>query len=112
MDSEKSLIWKEIKNSASAINKAGGNTICLLLWSRGKSFVEVQRRIDFIISRESMDEEAFKRMEEEDWKIKLNNDIDKKSKMKGCVEAEAEEEERLALPLAELQRAEGSQYMS
>ena len=110
MEDEKSLIWKEIKKSASAINKAGGNTIWLLLWSRGKSLMEVQRRIDIIILRESMDEEEFKRIEEEDRKIKLDSDIGKKSKMK---EAEAEEEEeKLTLALAEQQRAEGSQYMS
>ena len=82
MEDEKSLIWKEIKKSASAINKAGGNTIWLLLWSRGKSLMEVQRRIDIIISMESMDEVA------------------------------KEEEEKLTLALAEQQRAEGSQYMS
>ena len=108
MEDEESLICKEIKNFASAINKAGGNTIWLLLWSRGKSLVDVQRRIDFIISRESMDEEAFKKMEEEDREVKLDSDFGKKAKMK----AEAEEEEKLVLSLAEQQRAEGSKYMS
>ena len=50
LESEESLIWREIKKSASAINKVGGNTISLLLWSKGKSLMEVQRRINLIIS--------------------------------------------------------------
>ena len=50
MEREESLIWREIKKSASAINKVGGNTISLLLWSKGKTLLEVQRMIDLIIT--------------------------------------------------------------
>ena len=63
MESEESLIWEEIKKSASSITRAGGNTITLLLWSKGRTLMEVQRRISFIVTTQNTDENTLLRME-------------------------------------------------
>jgi hypothetical protein len=39
------LIWNEIKKAAPDINKSGGNPVEILLWSRGKTLVEVKRKL-------------------------------------------------------------------
>ena len=110
MESEKSKIWKEIKSFASAINKAGGNTVGLLLWSRGKSLEEVQKEIEIIIaghggmigtSRGNSDPSS----------VNNNNEPDeKKLVIEGGEKAAKEKEEKMVLCLAEQQRLEGSQY--
>ena len=53
MSSQKSLIWIAIRKAASDINKAGGNTIELLLWSQDRRLPDVQRRIESILETSS-----------------------------------------------------------
>ena len=53
MESEESLNWEEIKKSASSITRAGGNTITLLLWSKGRTLMDFQRRISFIVTTQN-----------------------------------------------------------
>ena len=105
MESEDSLIWKEIKKSSSLINRAGGNTISLLLWSKGKTLTKVQRRINFIVTSKNMDEKEFNVIDEGETEknVRFDNTEVLKLKME-------QDEECIALSLAEQQRVEGSRY--
>ena len=109
MESEQTLIWKEIRKFSSAINKAGGNTIALLLWSRDKSLLEVQVRIEDMIrdsvgglgpAHSNRHQRGRNQFQPEEASDMGGLSGDKKK----------EEEERMALCLAEQQRMEGSQY--
>ena len=43
------LVWAEIREAAGLINRAGGNPVELLLWSRGKSLSAVREEIRRIV---------------------------------------------------------------
>ena len=110
MESEKSKIWKEIKSFASAINRAGGNTVGLLLWSRGKSLEEVQQEIEIIIAG-NRGMIGSSRWNSDPSSVNNNKEADEeKSLIEGGEKAAKEKEEKMVLCLAEQQRIEGSQY--
>ena len=48
-EEERVKVWVEIRKASCLINRVGGNTVELLLWSRGRSVSEVRRRIHRII---------------------------------------------------------------
>ena len=112
METDKSLIWKEIRSSSSRINKAGGNTIELLLWSRGRVIKEVQQRIEFIISTANMGEKKFLTIGSEENKREIQMRLEEynTSKAKDMKEAEMKQEEKLIKALAEQQKIKCSQY--
>ena len=43
------LVWAEIREAAGLINRAGGNPVEILLWSRGKSLSAVREEIRRIV---------------------------------------------------------------
>ena len=48
-EEERVQVWGEIRKASRLINRAGGNTVELLLWSRGRSVRAVRRRIHRIL---------------------------------------------------------------
>ena len=65
-ETEKRIIWAEIKQAAPGIFKSGGNAVDLLLWSQGRRLSEVRGRLQRVREGQEGDEQPFQDSQEEE----------------------------------------------